>query len=109
MAFPIGNHRQQNTLAAKYAGREAKMAVAKEILTKNLTTVREIATPIMTQVAVNNSPNIPQQHIQRSVNNSTGYAQRATQRAADRCIESNYSYGNENSCVSRTTDWLLRK
>ena len=81
------------------------MAVAKEILTKNLTTVREIATPIMTQVAVNNSPNIPQQHIQRSVNNSTGYAQRA----ADRCIESNYSYGNENSCVSRTTDWLLRK
>jgi hypothetical protein len=54
MTFPIGNHGQQNTLAAKHAGREAKMAAAKEIVNKNLTTVREIVTPVFTQEVVNN-------------------------------------------------------
>jgi hypothetical protein len=109
MAFPIGNHGQANGLAARYAGREAKTAAAKEIVNKNLTTIREIVTPALTQVAANNCPFIPQRNIERAVNNSTNRSQESGQRSANRCIESNYSYGNENSSVSRATDWLLRK
>lgn len=109
MAFPIGNPGQENTLAARYVGSEAKMSAAKNLINQNLTTVREIVTPALTQVAINNCPFIPQQNIQRAVNNSTGNTQSTVQKAVDKSIESNYSYGNENSSVSRATDWLLRR
>lgn len=109
MAFPIGNQGQANALAARYAGREAKMEAAKSFVGKNLTTVKEAATPALTRVIANNSPFIPQQNVDRVVNGSMDRTQQATQRAADRCIESRHCYGNENSSVSRVTDWLLRK
>ncbi|MEK7340321.1 MAG: hypothetical protein WBD50_08720 [Candidatus Rhabdochlamydia sp.] len=109
MAFPIGNPGQENALAARYAGKEAKMAAAKEFVNKNLTTVKEVVTPALTQVAINNCPFVPQQNIERAVNASTNRTQSSFQRTADRSIESKYSYGNENSSISRVTDWLLRR
>ena len=85
------------------------MAAAKEFVNKNLTTVKEVVTPALTQVAVNNCPFVPQQNIGRAVNASTNSTQGSIQKAANRSIESNYVYGNENSSISRATDWLLRR
>ncbi|VHN99710.1 hypothetical protein [Candidatus Rhabdochlamydia sp. T3358] len=109
MVFPIGNPGQGNALAARYAGKEVKMAAAKSLVNQSLTTVKEVVTPALAQVVINNSPNIPPQNIQRAVNYSTNSTQNSIQRAANRSIESPHFFGDPNSSISRTTDWLFRR
>ena len=94
MAFPIGNHGQANALADRYAGKDAKIAAAKGLVSQGFTTVRNVAEPALAGVLAGNG--VPPELAGRAANASSTQTQNSVQSAADRSIESNICYGNEN-------------
>jgi hypothetical protein len=91
------------------ARREGNIIGAKAAADFSLTKTQQVANPLLERSIATVLPHVPRQGIQYVVNTSTTAVKNKAQEAADRSIESDRSYGSENSYVSLFTNWVFDK
>ncbi|MGL4539659.1 MAG: hypothetical protein ACRCU0_01600 [Candidatus Rhabdochlamydia sp.] len=98
LANEVNLARQQNNIQG------AKIAVD-----FSLTKTQQVANPMLESSIATILPGVPRQGVQYVVNTSTNSVKNNVQKAADRSIESDRSYGSEDSYISRFTNWVFDK
>jgi len=88
------------------ARREANINGAKNVVDFSLTKTQQVVNPILENSIAPFLPQIPRQNIQQVVDISTTAAKKNIQEVADRSIESDHSYGRDDSYASRFTNWV---
>lgn len=91
------------------ARRDANMNGAKNVMDFSLTKTQQMINPILENSIAPVLPQVPRQNIQQIIDISTTAAKTNIQEVADRSIESDHSYGRDDSYVSRFTNWVFDK
>ncbi len=110
MAFPIENPGQRNVAEVNWARptKQDKINVTKGLTDFALTRTQEAVAPRIGQAVANKYPQVPRIAIQEAVSSSATQVKNKTQEVANKVIESDYCYGNEDSCISRWTNLRLK-
>ncbi|VHO05363.1 hypothetical protein [Candidatus Rhabdochlamydia sp. T3358] len=105
MAFPIENGRNLAGVNwARNPRQQEQINFTKNVTDYALTKVQETVTPKVEQAVANKCPQVPRQTVQAVVGFTATQVKDKTQNVANKVIESNWCYGSEDSCISRTVN-----
>ncbi|MGB7128227.1 MAG: hypothetical protein WBD50_03945 [Candidatus Rhabdochlamydia sp.] len=108
MSIP-GNPVPINLEEVSFSRQQANINAAKNVVDSSLTKTQQVVNPILENSIATAFPQVPRQNIQQAVDTSTTAAKNKIQKAADKSIESDLSYGRDDSYVSRFTNWISDK